>query len=66
MLTGKRAGRGGSTLEVGNGAALQPLAELVDALGGVGALPARVEAAKLIPSETAKQGSGKVQIVTRQ
>ena len=37
----------------GDGARLEALAELVDALGGVGAVPAHVQAAELIFVETA-------------
>ena len=44
-----------SALEAGDGAALQPLAQLVDALGGIGASPEPIKAAKVIPSETAKR-----------
>ena len=56
--------------ERGDGARLEALAELVDALGGVGALPVAVmilvDAAERIPAKTAthdRNGAGKVQNV---
>ena len=44
-----------SALEVCDGAALQPLKQLVDALSGVGATSTRVKAAEGISSETVEQ-----------
>ena len=40
--------RGGGALERGHGAPLEPLAQLIDAVGGVGALAKVVEAAELV------------------
>ena len=40
-------------LQRGHGAPLEPLAQLRDALGGVGATAARVEAAELVDGQTA-------------
>ena len=46
--------RGGSALERGQGAPLEPLAQLGDALGGVGAVTVPVEATELVAGQTAK------------
>ena len=46
--------RGGGALERGHGAPLEPLAQLGDAVGGVGALAVRVDAAQLVIAQTAK------------
>ena len=46
----------GSALEVSDGAVLQPLAQLVDALGGVGAMSTREETAEPVVSETVQDG----------
>ena len=53
-LTGKRILRGGSALERGHGAPLERLAELGDALGGVGAVTQRIDAAELVVAQAAK------------
>ena len=45
---------GGGALERGHGAPLDPLAQLGDALGGVGALATTVEAAELVAAQAAK------------
>ena len=56
VLTQKRTRRGGA-LELGHGASLEPLAQLDDALGGVGALSTvRVDATELIVGQAAKLG----------
>ena len=57
-LTGKRILRGGSALERGHGAPLERLAELGDALGGVGAVAITIDidAAELVAGQTAKEG----------
>ena len=52
-LTQKQTLWGGGALERGHGAPLEPLAQLRDALGGVGATAARVEAAELVVGQTA-------------
>ena len=52
-LTQKQTLWGGGALERGHGAPLEPLAQLRDALGGVGAIAERVEAAELIVGQTA-------------
>jgi hypothetical protein len=44
---------GGGALERGHGAPLEPLAQLRDALGGVGATAAIIEAAELVAGQTA-------------
>ena len=49
----KASGGGGGALERGHGAALEPLAQLGDALCGVGAIAFGIEAAELIVSQTA-------------
>ena len=40
----------------GHGAPLEPLAQLGDALGGVGAVPPAVDAAELVVGQAAKEG----------
>ena len=66
---GKRAGMsvgvdrkvstlGRSAPERGHGACLEPLAQLGDALGGVGALSTPVEAAELVVAQAAKLEEG--------
>ena len=52
-LTQKQTLWGVGALERGHGAPLEPLAQLRDALGGVGATAERVEAAELIVGQTA-------------
>ena len=52
--------RGGGALERGHGAPLEPLAQLGDALGGVGAAAALVDAAELVAGQAGKVGSGSV------
>ena len=52
-LTQKQTLWGGGALERGHGAPLEPLAQLRDALGGVGAKAVRVEAAELVVGQTA-------------
>ena len=47
--------RRGSALERDHGATLEPLAELGDALGGVGAVTLIIEAAELVTGQAAKQ-----------
>ena len=54
-LTLKQTLWGGGALERGHGAALERLAQLGDALGGVGAVTIMIEAAELIPGQAAKQ-----------
>ena len=56
----KASTRGGGVPERGHGASLDPLAQLVDALCGVGALSTTVEAAELVIVQAAKVGSGSV------
>ena len=51
-----KANTGGGALERGHGAPLERLAQLGDALGGVGAVPPAVDAAELVVGETAKEG----------
>ena len=46
----------GGALERGHGAPLEPLAELGDALGGVGAIAITIDAAELVAGQTAKEG----------
>ena len=55
-MTRKRTLRGGA-LERAHGAALKPLAQLGDPLGGVGALAITVDAAELAFDQTAKARS---------
>ena len=50
---------GGGSRERRHGAALEPLAQRSDALGGVGALPDRVDAADHVVGETASEGRQK-------
>jgi hypothetical protein len=50
---------GGGALERGDGAALEPLAQLGDALGGVGAAAFPVKAAELVLSQAASKGEGR-------
>ena len=47
--------RGGSALERGHGAPLEPLAELGDALGGVGAFAPAGDAAEFVVGQAAKE-----------
>ena len=55
-LTQKRTLGGGGALERGHGASLEPLAQLSDALGGVGASAVKlIEAAELVVGQAAKQ-----------
>jgi hypothetical protein len=51
---------GGGAPERGHGASLERLAQLGDALGGVGAVAHEVEAAELVPRQAAKVVSGSV------
>ena len=55
-LTRKQTLWGGGALVRGHGAPLEPLAQLRDALGGVGATAAQVEAAELVVGQTAMEG----------
>ena len=57
----KRAGaiRCGGALEVGDCAARDPLAQLGDALGGVGAAAIVAEAAEPVPPQAASKGEGR-------
>ena len=48
--------RGGGALERGHGAPLEPLAQLCDALCGVGALAIRIDAAELVEGQAAMGG----------
>ena len=52
-LTRKRTLLGGGALERGHGAPFECLAQLRDALGGVGAVAITVEATKLVAGQTA-------------
>jgi hypothetical protein len=52
-LTRKRTLLGGGALERGHGAPFECLAQLGDALGGVGAAAITVEATKLVAGQTA-------------
>ena len=52
--------RGGGALERGHGAPLEPLAQLGDAVGGVGAPAAPIEAAQLVSCQAAKGERGSV------
>ena len=47
-----------SALERGHGAPLEPLAQLGDGLGGVGAVTAPVDATELVAGQTAKGKRG--------
>ena len=53
-LTQKQTLRGGGAPERGHGAPLEPLAELGDALVGVGAVTIIIEAAELVGIQAAK------------
>ena len=53
-LTQKQTLRGGGAPKRGHGAPLEPLAELGDALGGVGAVTLIIEAAELVVIQAAK------------
>ena len=59
-LTERQTLVGGGALERGHGAPLEPLAQLGDAIGGVGALTIPIEAAELVSGQAAKVGSGGV------
>ena len=52
--TRKRTLLGGGALERGHGTSLEPLAQLGDALGGVGAFSIAVDAAELVIAQAAK------------
>ena len=56
----KRAGARvcGGALERGDGATPEPLAQLGDALGGVGAFTIGAEAAELVTGQAASKGEG--------
>ena len=56
-MTKANTGRGGS-LERGHGAALEPLAQLGDGLGGVGAVTLFIEVAELVVGQAAKREGG--------
>ena len=51
----RASGGGGGALERGHGAALEPLAQLGDALSGVGAVAPEVEAAELVEAQAANE-----------
>ena len=53
-LTQKQTLRGGGAPKRGHGAPPEPLAELADALGGVGAVTLIIEAAELVVIQAAK------------
>ena len=53
-LTQKQTLWGGGALERGHGAALERLAQLGDALGGVGAVTQRIDAAEHVKGQAAK------------
>ena len=53
-LTGKQTLGGGGALQRGHGAPLEPLAQLGDALRGVGAVAMTVDAAELVVAQPAK------------
>ena len=59
-LTRKRTLWGGGALERGHGAPLERLAQLGDALGGVGAVASLIKTAELVVRQAAKVGSGSV------
>jgi hypothetical protein len=59
-LTRKRTLWRGGALERGHSASIQRLAQLCDALGGVGAFAHEIEAAEHVPRQAAKVGSGSV------
>ena len=48
--------QGGGALERGHGAPLERLAQLGDALGGVGAVAITIDTAELVAGQTAKEG----------
>ena len=50
--------RGGGAPERSHGAPLEPLAQLGDALGGVGAVPKLVDAAQRVTDQAAKKDEG--------
>ena len=52
----KANARGGGALQRGQGAPLEPLAQLGDALGGVGAIASPIEAAELVAGQAANIG----------
>ena len=56
--TRERALGCGGALERGDGAALEPFAQLGDALGGVGAFTIDAEAAELVAEQAASKGGG--------
>ena len=56
-LTQKQTLWGGGALERGHGALLEPLAQLGDTLGSVGAMALPVEAAELVAGQTAMSGA---------
>ena len=53
-----RASTGWCALQRGHGASLEPLAQLGDALGGVGAFAAIINAAELVPGQAATRERG--------
>ena len=53
-VTERRAVWGGDALERGHGAPLERTAQLGDALGGVGAAAAKINAAELVSAQAAK------------
>ena len=55
-LTRRRTLMGGGAREMGHGASLEPLAQLGDALRGVGAVAITIDAAELVAGQTAKEG----------
>ena len=55
-LTERRTLWGGGTLERGHGALLEPLAQLGDTLGGVGALASPIDDTELVIGQTAVHG----------
>ena len=56
-IAGATVGCGGA-LERGDGTAPEPLAQLGDALGGVGAAAKLVDAAELVVTQAASKGAG--------
>ena len=59
-LTERQTIGGSGALERGHGASLKCLAQLGDALGGVGAVAHEIDAAERILAQAAKVGSGSV------
>ena len=59
-LTERRTHGGGGEPERSHGAPLEPLAQLGDALGGVGAVPILVDAAQRVTVQAAKKDEGGV------